>query len=221
MSELMTVRGYAKSRGIAHTSVAYQIKKGRIPLLEGKRIDPEYADFVFAEKVNKQQSLRGRGQQRVKDGGIELPPPAGNATATPPATNGKPDPALVAPELPEDTPDLAALRNTIPKDYNQAMFLSSVEDLMKRRAANAEAEGKLTATDKVLRAQFEMARQIRDAMFGIVPRLQDDLAAETDPAACGRMLMKEIRQALESAAKQAASLEDEFAMMEAEADAAG
>lgn len=220
MSEPMTVRGYAKSRGIAHTSVGYQIKKGRIPLLDGKRIDPEYADFVFAEKVNKVQSLRGRGQQRVK-GGIEFSPPAGNAAAAMPDANGKPDPALVAPELPEDTPDLAALRNTIPKDYNQAMFLSSVEDLMKRRAANAEAEGKLTATDRVMRAQFEMARQIRDAMFGIVPRLQDDLAAETDPAACGRMLTREIRQALESAAKQAASLEDEFANMEAEADAAG
>lgn len=293
----MSVRGYAKSRGMAHTSVDYQIRKGRIPLIDGK-IDPEYADMVFREKVNKMQSRRGRGQQRkaarsadfgggvaaggapglandglngdghtdIKNtGGMGLPPcetphadghgagslnsPSADSvegySETPHAdghgggggeySGGGLDggggmisdggaalaiPAGKLPELPDDSPELVRLRAMIPTSYDQAQFLSAVEDLMKRRAANAEAEGKLTATDRVARAQFEMARQIRDAMLGIVPRLQDDLAVETDPGACGRLLAAEIRLALESAAKQAAALDEEMASLEEEADAA-
>lgn len=247
--ERMSVRGYAKSRGMAHTSVDYQIRKGRIPLIEGK-IDPEYADFVFREKVNKMQSRRGRGQQRkearaadlggvvpaaggtgwtggtgAEVGAVSLGGPSSNpVVGSSTVSDGVPAlviPAVKLPELPDDSPVLAQLRATIPSNYDQAQFLSAVEDLMKRRAANAEAEGNLTATDKVQRAQFEMARQIRDAMLGIVPRLQDDLAAETDAGACGRMLAAEIRLALESAAKQAAALDEDMASLEASTDAAG
>jgi len=191
MAELMSVRGYAKSRGMAHTSVDYQIKKGRIPLLEGKKIDAEYADHVFREKVDAKQSLRGRGQQRV-GGGL-------------PTT-----PAAVALGLPADGLDLEAIRLRVPKDYNDAAYLQAVEELLKRRAANAEAEGKLTATEKVTRAQFELARQVRDSMLGIVPRIQELLAAESDPLQCGRLLQTEIRQALESAAKQAQALTEDM-----------
>lgn len=186
----MSVRGYAKSRGMAHTSVDYQIRKGRIPLVDGK-VDAEYADHVFREKVDAKQSLRGRGQQRV-GGGL-------------PTT-----PAAVAPGLPVDPLDLEAIRLRVPKDYNDAAYLQAVEELLKRRAANAEAEGRLTATEKVTRAQFELARQIRDSMLGIVPRIQEMLAAESDPLQCGRLLQAEIRQALESAAKQAAALTEDM-----------
>ena len=190
MAELMSVRGYAKSRGMAHTSVDYQIRKGRIPVVDGK-IDAEYADHVFKEKVDAKQSLRGRGQQRM-GGGL-------------PTT-----PAAVAPGLPVDPLDLEAIRLRVPKDYNDAAYLQAVEELLKRRAANAEAEGKLTATEKVTRAQFELARQVRDSMLGIVPRIQDALAVESDPAQCGRLLAAEIRQALEAAAKQAQALTEDM-----------
>ena len=190
----MSVRGYAKSRGIAHTSVGYQIKKRNIPLVDGK-VDAEYMDHVFREKVDAKQSLRGRGQQKV----------AGAAGERLPTT-----PAAAGPTLPDDPNDLEAIRRRVPKDYNDAAYLQAVEELLKRRAANAEAEGRLTATEKVTRAQFELARQVRDSMLGIVPRIQDTLAAETDPAVCGRLLQAEIRQALESAAKQAAALTEDM-----------
>lgn len=199
----MSVRGYARSRGMAHTSVDYQIRKGRIPLVDGK-IDAEYADHVFREKVDAKQSLRGRGQQKV----------AGAAGERLPAT-----PAAAAPTLPDDPNDLEAIRRRVPKDYNDAAYLQAVEELLKRRAANAEAEGRLTDTDKVTRAQFELARQVRDSMLGIVPRIQEQLAAESDPVLCGRLLAAEIRQALESAAQQAAALTED--MDEALEDAAG
>lgn len=200
MAELMSVRGYAKSRGMAHTSVAYQVKKGRIPLVDDK-IDPDYADHVFANKVDPQQSLRGRGQQRK----------AGLSAAD------AAKPAL--PDLPDNLNNLETIRARVPADYNEAAYLQSIEELLKRRALNAEAEGKLTATDKVTRAQFELARQIRDSMLAIPSRIQDQLAAESDATQCGRLLAAEIRQALESAAKQAQALTEDLDSLEREADA--
>lgn len=205
MAELMTVRGYAKSRDMAHTSVAYQIKKGLIPLLDGKKIDAEYADHVFANKVDQRQSLRGRGQQR-KHG----TPSIGVAATELPAAEA----------LPDDMDALERIRSRVPKDYNDAAYLQSVEELLRRRAINAEAEGKLTATDKVTRAQFELARQVRDSMLAIPSRIQDQLAAETSADACGRMLAAEIRQALETAAKQARALTEDLDEALAESDAA-
>lgn len=205
MAELMTVRGYAKSRDMAHTSVAYQIKKGLIPLLDGKKIDAEYADHVFANKVDQRQSLRGRGQQRK---------------------HGAPSTVMSTPEqpaaevLPDDIDALEKIRSRVPTDYNEAAYLDSVEKLIRARAMNAEAEGKLTATDKVTRAQFELSRQVRDSMLAIPSRIQDLLAAETSADACGRMLAAEIRQALETAAKQARALTEDLdeALADSEAE---
>jgi hypothetical protein len=71
-----------------------------------------------------------------------------------------------------------------------------------------ERTGKLVDAEKLAQAQFELARQVRDSMLAITPRLQDVLASITDPLECGRVLSAEIRQALESAAKQAGDLDD-------------
>lgn len=206
MAELMSVRGYAKSREIAHTSVAYQIKKGLIPLLDGKKIDAEYADHVFANKVDQRQSLRGRGQQRKH----------GVTSSSVPGVPPQPPPDA----LPDDMDALEKIRSRVPTDYNESAYLDSVEKLMRARALNAEAEGKLTATDKVMRAQFELARQVRDSMLAIPSRIQDLLAAETSADACGRMLAAEIRQALETAAKQARALTEDLDEALAESGAA-
>lgn len=70
--------------------------------------------------------------------------------------------------------------------------------------------GKLVDAEAVQRAQFEMARQLRDAVLAIPSRLQDTLAACADAVECGRMLEAEIRQALESAAEAARLLGDDF-----------
>lgn len=217
MAELMSVRGYAKARGIAHTSVAYQIKKRGIPLVDGK-IDAEYMDHVFREKVDAKQSLRGRGQQKLS-GSAGLPGVSGLGGE--PLRRLPTTPDAVGAGLPYDPVDIEAIRQRVPLDYNEAAYLQAVEELLKRRAANAESEGRLTATDKVTRAQFELARQVRDSMLGIVPRIQDELAAETDPAVCGRLLAAEIRLALESAARQAAVLTEDMDASTEDGDTGG
>jgi len=71
-----------------------------------------------------------------------------------------------------------------------------------------ERTGKLVDAERLAQAQFELARQVRDSMLAIPPRLQDILASVSDPLEVGRLLTAEIRQALESAAKQAGDLDD-------------
>lgn len=201
MGEMMSVRGYARLRGMAHTSVDYQIRKGRIPVVDGK-IDADYADHVFREKVDAKQSLRGRGQQRA-GGGL------------PTTLSG------VAPTLPDDPEDLEAIRRRVPRDYNDAAYLQAVEDLLKRRAANAEMEGRLVDTEKVAQAQFEVARQVRDLLMAIPSRVDEQLAAEQTPAGCRRILDAEIRQALEEASSIAEKLRESDAVAEPDEDGAG
>lgn len=198
--ELMSVRGYAKSRGLAHTTVDYHIRSGKLVAIEGK-IDPDYADVVLREKINKLQSQRGKGQRRKSEaatsGDAALSLPAGFPTLPPADLGGLPAGQA-----------LEAIRQAIPRNFEEAQFYVVVEDLLKRRLANAEQESRLLDADEVHKTQFEMARQIRDAMMAIPPRLQDTLAVCADPAECGRLLADEIRQALESAADAAGQLED-------------
>ncbi|KON79405.1 hypothetical protein PA01_12755 [Azoarcus sp. PA01] len=196
--ELMSVRGYAKSRGLAHTTVDYHIRSGKLVAIEGK-IDPDYADVVLREKINKLQSQRGKGQRRKSEpatsGDTASSLPAGIPTLPPADLGGLPAGQA-----------LEAIRHAIPRNFDEAQFYVVVEDLLKRRLANAEQESRLLDADGVHKTQFEMARQIRDAMMAIPPRLQDTLAVCTDPGECGRLLADEIRQALESAADAAGQL---------------
>lgn len=111
--------------------------------------------------------------------------------------------------LPPDA-DLESIRNLVPRNFAEAQYLTAVEDLLKRRLANAEEEGRLLDADEVRQSHFEMARLVRDAMLAIPARLQDALAACADPVECGRMLADEIRQALEAAADAAEHLGSEI-----------
>jgi len=199
----MSVRGYAKSRGLAHTTVDYHIRSGKLVALDGK-IDPDYADVVLREKINKLQSQRGKGQRRK-----------GDASATAEA----PDLTIPAGLVPGQGSDIGALpagqvldaiRSAIPRNFEEAQFYVVVEDLLKRRLANSEEEARLLDAAEVHKTQFEMARQIRDAMMSIPPRLQDALAVCADPVECGRLLADEIRQALESAADAAGQLGEDL-----------
>ncbi len=187
----MTVRGYAKARGMAHTTVDYQIRKDRIPKDADGMIDADYADYVFSQLIDKKQSARAK--------------PKASASAEPP------------PPLPDGV-DLEFLRQRVPTSFADAQYLGMVEDLQKRRMANGESEGRLLDADQVHQTQFELARQIRDAMMSIPSRIAEQLAAEPDAAACARMLEREIRLALESAAKQVSALDDELLAGDGEPD---
>lgn len=246
LGERMTVRGYASARGVAHTTVDYHIRKGGIIRGDDGKIDATQADRYFSENVDKQQSLRGRGQQRRITGEILLPgeqmnhesrrvsahapspvmalgvanaraltgshgAAAGGQIGGRPAAAGAGNADRPPSGAGGNVIDLNVLRDRVPIDYNDAAYLASVEILLEKRRDNLEAEGKLAQTELMQRTEFELSRQIRDNMLAITPRVQDILAAETDPKEVGRILTEEIRQALESAAKMAQELADEDA----------
>lgn len=114
----------------------------------------------------------------------------------------------MAPTLPDNQEGLEAIRRRVPRDYNDAAYLQAVEDLLKRRAVNAEMEGRLVDAEKVVRAQSEVARQIRDLLMAIPSRVDEQLAAEQTAVGCRRILDAEIREALEEAARIAEELQE-------------
>lgn len=208
------MRAYARLRGIAHTTVDYHIRKGGITRGDDGLIDVQAADRYFAEQVDKGQSMRARGQQRKFHGELLLP----GETPPQPASAGMLPPPV--PNMPVAGPDILELRKRIPTDFGDAAYLTAVEQMLERRRTNLQAEGALLHNELVERTQFELARQIRDNMLAIVPRVQDVLAAETDPHAVGVLLNQEIRQALESAAKLAEAMAAEDAQADLEMSAA-
>lgn len=204
MAVLMSVRAYAKARGVAHTTVDYHVRTGKLKLIDGK-VDPEYADVVLREKIDRKQSDRGAGQRR-KNGGTD-------------AAAGQQEGGFRFSE--QDLSNIESIRQLVPRSYSEVQFLTQVEDLLKRRLANDEAEGRLGDVDAMSQAQFDLARQIRDAMLAIPARIQDMLAAESDPIACGRILEAEIRSSLEAEAEHAGAVEEGSTAIDAPAAGAG
>ena len=185
-NSLMSLRSYAASRGMALSTLQHHIKTGKVKTIEGK-IDPGYADICLREQIDRAQSARGAGQKRKHDA-----PPAFDAGG------------WNTFEIPEGF-DIEQARKMVPRNFAESQFLSSLEDLQRRRMENEAKEGRLVDAEDVSRVQFETARQLRDAVMAIPSRLADMLAVSTDPNECARMLTLELRQALESVAMSADS----------------
>jgi hypothetical protein len=64
MAELISIREYARRRGVSHTSVLKAIKRGRIKLTRGK-LDPVVADAAWETNTDPAQRRPTRG---AKDG---------------------------------------------------------------------------------------------------------------------------------------------------------
>jgi hypothetical protein len=60
MTELISIREYARRRGVSHTSVLKAIKRGRITLTKGK-IDPGAADAAWDTNTDPAQRRPTRG----------------------------------------------------------------------------------------------------------------------------------------------------------------
>lgn len=183
-SSLVSLRSYASSRGMALSTLQHHIKTGKVKTIEGK-IDPAYADVCLREQIDRAQSARGAGQKRKHE-----------SAAVPDSIGGQ------SFEIPDGF-DIEQARKMVPRNFAESQFLSSLEDLQRRRMENEAKEGGLVDAEEVSRVQFETARQLRDAIMAIPSRLADMLAVATDPNECARMLTTELRQALESVAMAA------------------
>lgn len=169
---------------MALSTLQHHIKTGKVKTIEGK-IDPGYADICLREQIDRAQSARGAGQKRKHESAPVMDTGSGQNFT-----------------IPENV-DIEQIRQMVPRNFMEAQFYNSLEDLQRRRMENDVKEGRLVDAEDVSRVQFETARQLRDAIMAIPSRLADMLAVSTDPNECAKLLTVELRQALESVAMSA------------------
>lgn len=166
---LVSLRAYAKHRGVSLRAVQKAIQSGRIQTTADGSIDTAQADADWE---------RNTGPRAGRSIALPSPPPR-------PAAQ---------PSAPE--PPRAELGATGGLDYARAR---AVRENYLARLAKLEYEerlGKLLSRDEVTVAAFNRFRTFRDGMLNIPDRVAAVLAAETDPAKVHEVLRTEIRKAL-------------------------
>jgi len=174
----LTVKEYAKHRGIAERSVRRYLADGLIPASAQIRkgrflfIDRGKADKALSKSITTRKELLGGKEDRV------LPPPAGKAT-----------PAQIV-----QTTEKAG---TSGLSFHDARTLSQRYKAALLRLELDEKTGRLVEAEQVKIAAFNKSRAIRDSLLNITDRVAPILAAETDEFRVAEILNQELKAALE------------------------
>lgn len=170
----MTIREYARHRGVSHTAVRKAIQSGRIRQETDGGIDPSRADAAWAGNTRTSVETRRQPVLSVETSGNRPASPQVSSAAggaTPPASN---------------TPDYHKAR-AVREFYAARLAKLEVE----------EREGKLVSIDEINVQHFNRARRLRDRMLMIPRRLAAQVAAESDARTVEAMLEAAISDALE------------------------
>jgi hypothetical protein len=168
--DALSLRGYAKHRGVSLKAVQKALASGRIAKRDDGRIDPQAADLNWE---------RNTGPR---------PQPAQKPTI---AHHGVQHHAEVPAREPNDPVKLET-----GLEYSRAR---AVRESFLARLCKLEFEersGKLISRDEVQVAAFNKFRQFRDRMLNIPDRLAAEAAAEGDAARVHALVTGEIRKAL-------------------------
>ena len=163
----MSLRAYAKHRGVALSAVQKAIHAGRIAPTADGRIDPGQADADW------QRNTAPRPERRM---GITRKRTAGS-TRLPVS-----QPALDSSNLGGGYATARAVRE---------QYLARITKIQHDQLA-----GKLISRDEVAVEQFNEKRIIRDGVLNIADRVAAQLAAETDEKKVHQILTTELRNAL-------------------------
>jgi len=178
----LSLRAYAKHRGVSLKAVQKAITSGRIAKRADGLIDPEVADLNWARNTgprpqtsqNPELAPTHHSAQRHAEGRAPEPGPSG--------------------------------RLETGLDYSRAR---AIRENYLARLAKLEFEersGKLLNKAEVKVAQFNLYRQFRDRILNIPDRIAPDLAAETDIGKVYNILATEIRDALTEFADAASAV---------------
>jgi hypothetical protein len=174
MTELVSLREYARRRGVSAMAVSKAAKSGRITLVDGK-VDVAAADRDWPSNTNP-------GQLAFK-----APPPA--AAAEGQGTHEAGDDEGQPPQTEEEKK-----AQTSTGQYGQAR---AVREMYNARLAKIEFEretGILVNADTVRVAAFNAARTARDSLLSMPDRLSPVLAGEGNQFEIHRLLSDEIRR---------------------------
>lgn len=205
MARRLKPAAYARHRGVSRQAVHYAIKVGRIRLGADGLIDVPSADRAWAASASPINGGRrpGAGRKprpRVTSAAAPQAPDmaprdAGDGSSGAPFPRALLDPVaqprLEEPAVVDEAQAPAAGQGLISAKTTREEWAGKLAELSYRERA-----GELLERDEVHRLLGDVAREIRDALYGIPSRLANVLAAETVPASVHELLDQEITQAL-------------------------
>jgi hypothetical protein len=179
-TEPMSLRAYARHRGVSLRAVQKALQSGRIAAREDGRLDAETADVNWTRNTAPRPRAVSKPASPVEK--TDLPP------ASPQSARHHADPPHRDPGEPP--------RLESGLEYSKAR---AVRESYLARLAKIEFEErteKLVSRDEMKVAAFNRYRTFRDLILNIPDRLAAVLAAETDPRRVHELLSTEIRKAL-------------------------
>ena len=177
----LTIRGYAKHRGVSHTAVRKAAATGRITVASDGTIDPAVADQEWAASTDlskPRNSVIGVPKKRRTPGAPSDAlgmPVSDDALASPPADGG-------ATRLVSSYAASRAAREAYSARLTKLEF--------------EQRSGKLVDADEVRAQIFALGRRLRDTILCLPDRLAPVLAGETDAAVIHRLLTEELERGL-------------------------
>ena len=189
MAARLSIRGYARHRGVSHTAVQKALASGRITAGPDGKLDPGAADRQWALST-------------------DLSKPRNSVIGVPKRrTAGHPSDSLAveAPTLATGNGHGAGEAFVGPSGGDSARLVASyagsraAREGYNARLAKLEFEqrsGKLVDADQVKAQLFALGRRARDTLLGVPDRLAPILAGETDQAVIHRLLTEEITRGL-------------------------
>ena len=155
----LSIRAYARHRGVSHVAVKKAIDTGRITALPDGTIDPEVADAQWA-----QNTLQPRKA---------TPPDAASAP------KARAEPAAKAPPPPRDTPDAGVPPlSTGGTSLLQARTVNEVLKAKLKQVELAEKKEELVDRAKAVAQVFKLARIERDAWLNWPARISGKMASQ-------------------------------------------
>ena len=177
----LTIRGYARRRGVSHTAVRKALATGRIKPSPDGTIDPEAADRQWAAAT-------------------DLSKPRNSVTGVPRRgrAHGAPSDQLGTARLEEGLAPLPG-ESGVPRLVSSYAASRAAREAYLARLAKLDFEersGKLVDADEVRAQIFRLGRRLRDTLMGIPDRLAPVLVGQADQATIHRMLTEELMASL-------------------------
>lgn len=165
----LSLRAYAKHRGVSLPAVQKALRVGRITAMPDGRIDPARADADWERNTTPRTERSGPRAKTV-------PRPHG---------------PMITSQQPQTEPLLGNLTSFATARSVREQYLARLTKIQFEKET-----GKLVSRDEVQVAAFNKFRTLRDGMLNIPDRVSAQIASETDPVKVHEMLTIEIRKAL-------------------------
>jgi len=177
----MSLRAYARHRGVSLRAVQKALASGRIAAQEDGRLDADVADMNWARNTapRPRPSSKPVSKAAIKEVASPASPQSAHRHSDPPRREPTEPPKL---ESGLEYSKARAVRKAIWRGWPRSILRS--------------APKKLVSRDEIQVAAFNGYRTFRDGMLNIPDRLAAVLAAEADPRQVHELLSTEIRKAL-------------------------